>query len=510
MVGVENLILKICTAPGTLVPLFAEYAGIAIGQLTGLTHVEKRTKDAIVAALAALDAICDEDGTTWESFYTDLTDGLGTFGTLSVPEKGALVETWNYVYAQSNSCGVYRSSSMGFTFRDPGGKHKVQVGIYLDMTLENGLPESHVAGEPHRLRLGSLDVPTCPTGSGEHCKCPTGVGRDDVELRGVLCTAKSDVSAAANKGYVTTYVDEAVECAVRGMPSASNRNIYTVVDASEFKVGTGTAAVSSTDDRAAHAATKNTISITGVVAEIAAGIWSITTPVMVVVPAPSKDLVTPFLVRVFRKDKSPDVYSVQDAHDSTDVAKKWVVQLHDGSVPVVDGLFRVDDSLVVDKCGVLSVAKDVKHETVTTSAVTFVDKGDKGAGGCEMGNTIKSEKEDGCRATLLIDAKQLCITCNVSQSSDERLKRDIHTIPNALAMCRAMRGVEFKWTDERVRGGYQMGVIAQEVERVYPSLVDRSDGGFLGVDYAKLVGMLIEAVKELDGEVARLRELIGE
>jgi hypothetical protein len=50
-----------------------------------------------------------------------------------------------------------------------------------------------------------------------------------------------------------------------------------------------------------------------------------------------------------------------------------------------------------------------------------------------------------------------------------------------------------------------MGVIAQEVERVYPSLVETTEGGYLGVDYAKLVGVLIEAVKELDADVRAMR-----
>jgi hypothetical protein len=502
-------ILKICTAPGALVPLFAQYAGISLGQLppVDLSAIISKALEGI-----ALEGICDDDDRTWEALNT----GLAKIATLPEADKSALVDTWNYVYVQSASCGVYRSSSMGFTFRDPGGKHKVQVGMYVDMTLkEDGHPVDHKPGEPHhRLRLGSLDVPACLSGSDGHCECPTGVGRDDVELRGVACTANSDASAAANKAYV----DETVECAIRSMPAASDRRIYTVVDASEFKVGTDGAVFTVTSSVSAGDATAVTqkIDIAGTVAVVKKDqVWSITAPALTTAPD-QKGLVTPFLVRLFKIDASPEVYSVQAAKDSTDLDPKWVVQLHDDSVPVVDGLFRVDESLVVNKCGVLSVAKDTHHASVTTGAVTtgemtFLDTRAVAADpGCEMGNAIKSKKADGCRATLLIDAKQLCITCNVSQSSDEKLKRDVRTIPRALEMCRMMRGVEFKWTDRDARGGYQMGVIAQEVERVYPSLVDRSDGGFLGVDYAKLVGMLIEAVKELDCEVARLRGIVGE
>ena len=113
-----------------------------------------------------------------------------------------------------------------------------------------------------------------------------------------------------------------------------------------------------------------------------------------------------------------------------------------------------------------------------------------------------------CKAPLLVSAQKVCFDCCVCQSSDARLKEEVRTLPGALQMCRALRGVEFKWRDsERGGTGYQMGVIAQEVREVYPSLVEDMDGGFLGVDYAKLVGLLIEAVKELDLEVARLKGL---
>ena len=107
---------------------------------------------------------------------------------------------------------------------------------------------------------------------------------------------------------------------------------------------------------------------------------------------------------------------------------------------------------------------------------------------------------------MSICAKKLFINCKVCQYSDERMKGDIRTLPDALQMCRSLRGVEFKWRDEEKGGGYQMGVIAQEVREVYPSLVEDMDSGLLAVDYAKLVGLLIEAVKELDGEVALLRD----
>jgi hypothetical protein len=96
-----------------------------------------------------------------------------------------------------------------------------------------------------------------------------------------------------------------------------------------------------------------------------------------------------------------------------------------------------------------------------------------------------------------------CHARSYYSQSDARLKRDVRRIDGAVAQCEKLRGVEFKWVhgdDERD----QIGCIAQEVEEVYPSLVSE-ENGHKSVDYAKLVGLLIEAVKELKAEIVELR-----
>jgi len=56
-------------------------------------------------------------------------------------------------------------------------------------------------------------------------------------------------------------------------------------------------------------------------------------------------------------------------------------------------------------------------------------------------------------------------------------------------------------------GKFEIGVIAQEVERVVPEVVitDESKYGYKSVSYGNLVGLLIEAVKELSAEVKKLK-----
>ena len=90
---------------------------------------------------------------------------------------------------------------------------------------------------------------------------------------------------------------------------------------------------------------------------------------------------------------------------------------------------------------------------------------------------------------------------NVTAYSDERLKSDIVTIPNALEKVKALRGVNF--TKD---GKASTGVIAQEVQKVIPEVVQENDD-YLSVAYGNLVGVLIEAVKELSAEVEALKKV---
>jgi len=90
---------------------------------------------------------------------------------------------------------------------------------------------------------------------------------------------------------------------------------------------------------------------------------------------------------------------------------------------------------------------------------------------------------------------------DVTAFSDSRLKTEIHTIKDPLEKVDKLRGVTFKWlhTDKP-----STGVIAQEVQEVFPELVvpvDHEGKEVLSVDYGKLVGVLIESVKALKAEL---------
>ena len=93
-------------------------------------------------------------------------------------------------------------------------------------------------------------------------------------------------------------------------------------------------------------------------------------------------------------------------------------------------------------------------------------------------------------------------------SSDRRLKDNIKNIENPIEKVQQLNGVTWEWNsnaDELQQSLPTVGVIAQEVEEVLPQLVHDRENGYKGVDYAKLTGLLIEAIKEQQKQIDELK-----
>lgn len=97
----------------------------------------------------------------------------------------------------------------------------------------------------------------------------------------------------------------------------------------------------------------------------------------------------------------------------------------------------------------------------------------------------------------------LTVAGDITAFSDERLKENIRPIDNALDKVMQMRGVFYD-----KNGKASTGVIAQEVEKVLPELVHTADDemGTKSVAYGNMVGVLIEAIKELKAEIEELKK----
>ena len=110
-----------------------------------------------------------------------------------------------------------------------------------------------------------------------------------------------------------------------------------------------------------------------------------------------------------------------------------------------------------------------------------------------------------------IDAKNDVVAFS---TSDERLKKYVKNIPNALDKVAQINGVNFQWrkTDEEMKQnihsfeGKDVGVIAQEVEKILPEVVTTRDNGYKAVKYEKIIPLLVEAIKELQEEIKELKK----
>ena len=114
-----------------------------------------------------------------------------------------------------------------------------------------------------------------------------------------------------------------------------------------------------------------------------------------------------------------------------------------------------------------------------------------------QGNTKLSTTSSGVSIT-----GDLTASGNVTAYSDQKLKTDISTINDSLGIVGKLRGVNYKWISN---GQDDVGVIAQEVEKVVPEVVKETDDGTKTVDYSRIVSVLINAVNELKAEVEELK-----
>jgi Chaperone of endosialidase/Galactose oxidase, central domain len=88
----------------------------------------------------------------------------------------------------------------------------------------------------------------------------------------------------------------------------------------------------------------------------------------------------------------------------------------------------------------------------------------------------------------------------LTQGSDIRLKKNIVPIQNSLARLQNINAYTYNWIDEKKDTTLQIGVLAQEVQKLYPHLVREDDKGMLSVNYAGFVPLLIKSTQELQAK----------
>jgi len=93
----------------------------------------------------------------------------------------------------------------------------------------------------------------------------------------------------------------------------------------------------------------------------------------------------------------------------------------------------------------------------------------------------------------------------LTQNSDVRLKTNIEPLSKTLQSIQQINGYTYNWKDKS-NPDEQIGLLAQELKKVYPQLVKENANGELSVNYSGMVPVLLEAIKELQQRVAQLEE----
>ncbi len=95
----------------------------------------------------------------------------------------------------------------------------------------------------------------------------------------------------------------------------------------------------------------------------------------------------------------------------------------------------------------------------------------------------------------------------LTETSDRRLKKNVVALDESISKLQGLKGVNFKWNSIKPHDttSIQTGFIAQEVEKLFPELVEEDSEGYKSVNYIGLIPHLVEALKELKSENEELK-----
>ncbi|NEO78352.1 DUF6519 domain-containing protein [Moorena sp. SIO4G3] len=122
-----------------------------------------------------------------------------------------------------------------------------------------------------------------------------------------------------------------------------------------------------------------------------------------------------------------------------------------------------------------------------------------------IGNTSPDSSDS---VKLDVDGK-IRTTDGVLTTSDATLKENVKPLKNGLKKILGLRGVSYQWKDDQnATGETQIGLVAQEVEEVFPELVSTDSQGMKSLSYSKLIAPLIEAIKEQNNKISELAKQV--
>tara|TARA_B110000977_G_scaffold199432_1_gene286809 strand:- start:9584 stop:11203 length:1620 start_codon:yes stop_codon:yes gene_type:complete len=359
-------------------------------------------------------------------------------------------------------------------------------------------------------------------------------GTDKSKLNGIAAGAtnvNNNNQLTNGAGYITSYVNTTYTAGTglaltgtvfsntitnnnqltNGAGYTSNTGDITSVGAGSYLTGGGTSGAVTLNVNASTAAAPNTVAARDGSGDISVRLirseFDTTNEeigyIMTQVDTISNNYVRPSTPTEFRKAVTDDYYS-NNIGDITGVTAG--TNLTGGGT---SGTVTLNMATGGAGAGVYGSTTDgTKLDTITLDAYGRVTGVTTGATGDIQGVTAGNGLSGGGTAGTITLSMSGSFTGNFTASgnitaySDERLKTNIETIPNALEKVNLLRGVTFNKDGER-----GLGVIAQEVEKILPEVVIEGEE-YKSVAYGNIVGVLIEAIKELTKEVEDLKRQI--
>lgn len=119
----------------------------------------------------------------------------------------------------------------------------------------------------------------------------------------------------------------------------------------------------------------------------------------------------------------------------------------------------------------------------------------------------------GYSTTYALRVSGNCYTTGSWLSSDIQFKTNIEEINSPLSQLMQLRGVSYNWNktdfpDREFNDGVQVGLIAQEVEKVFPGMVMTDENGEKAVAYYQLIPVLLEALKQQQKQIDELKQKV--
>jgi len=154
--------------------------------------------------------------------------------------------------------------------------------------------------------------------------------------------------------------------------------------------------------------------------------------------------------------------------------------------------------------GNIKCCKSFKFEEGKDTATILSDTALTVDGNIEVDGEINTTSNINCKGDIISDGfistkKHIEAKQGVRNISDSRVKYDLKKIENAVDKIKSLSGYTFKRKD--LNGINDTGLLAQDVRSVLPEVVNENKEGILSIEYSKMMGLIVEAIKELNVKI---------